>query len=234
MNTLLTLWSDHVGLSAATWLILIMTLMYFGRQPAHQILNSLGSGLRRLFRLSSRSLTQLEKHLNLRNREVLLNAARNDAERRIEREFSRIQALVSRDLAGYPALQRQLSSTIEGIESSYQQSGDNPPLPPAWSEVVSTIAALPSHGDPAVAKVLINIQQAVEETHKETLKTWQASAAKRHDMLAKMQPLWRSVNDKLDNVSHTIDSLDERSHQLDKQMQQYEELRRGEDSSTLR
>lgn len=229
MNNLLTLWSGNPGLSAAIWLTLIMTLMYFGRQPAHQILNSLGNGLRRLFRLSSRSLQQTGKHLSQRNREILLNAARRDAERRIEREFSRIQTLVARDLSGYPALQRQLSTTIEAIEHNYQQSSDTPPLPPAWSDVVTTIAALPTHGDPTVAKVLSNIQQAVEETHKETLKVWQTNAAKHHQQLAAMQPQWRSVNDTLDEVSKTVDSLDERSHQLDKQMQHYESLRRGED-----
>ena len=233
MNTLLTLWSDHAGLSAAIWLTLIMTLMYFGRQPAHQILNSLGQGLRRLFRLTSRALLKQKQQFSQRNREVLLSAARNDAERRIEREFSRIQTLVARDLSGYPALQRQIGSTISEIETSYQQSGETPPLPPAWSDVVSTIAALPSHSDPAVAKVLTNIQQAVEETHKETLKSWQAAAAKRHDQLAKIQPQWRTLNDKLEAVSQTVDNLDERSHQLDKQMQHYDELRRAEDS-TLR
>ena len=233
MTNLLTLWSDHAALSASVWLLLVMTLMYFARQPAHQILLSLGSGLQQLLRLSSRALQRWQRALNERNREVLLSAARHDAERRIEREFCRIQTLVARDLAGYPGLQRQISSHIAEIESNYQQTADNPPLPPAWSEVVSTIAELPSHGDPAVAKVLTNIQQAVEETHKETLKAYQHSVAQRQQQLSKMQPLWRRLNDQVAEVGSTIDGLDQRSHQLDKQMQQYEEIRRAEDG-TLR
>lgn len=231
MDSILTLWSANQAVSATVWLLLAMTILYAGRRPAHRILLSLGGGLRDALRLASRSLSQLERHLHKRNREVLLAAARNDAERRIEREFARIQTLIARDLSAYPALQREISSTIGRIETTYRESGDNPPLPPAWSDVVNTIAALPSHGDPAVAKVLNNIRSAVEDTHKETLKAYQASTAERHKLLAGMQPEWRALNSRMDEVAHTIDGLDNRTHQLDKQMQQYEDIRRGEDAA---
>ncbi|MBL36687.1 MAG: hypothetical protein CMI03_17150 [Oceanospirillaceae bacterium] len=231
MDSLLTLWSANTAVSATVWLLLAMTLLYFGRRPAHNMLRSTGEGLRNVLRLTSRSLSQLERHLVKRNREVLLAAARNDAERRIEREFTRIQALVARDLSGYPALHRDIASAIDDIEETYRESGENPPLPPAWSEVVNTIAALPSHGDPAVAKVLNNIKGAVEDTHKETLKAWQNSAAQRHKLLARMQPEWRTLNSKMDEVAATVDGLDKRTHQLDKQMAQFEEIRRGEDAA---
>merc|ERR1712178_624825 len=105
-----------------------------GRKPAHSMLRTTGEGLRNVLRLTSRSLSQLERHLVKRNREVLLAAARNDAERRIEREFTRIQALVARDLSGYPALHRDIAAAISNIEDTYRESGENPPLPPAWYE----------------------------------------------------------------------------------------------------
>lgn len=231
MNTLLTLWSDNTALSAAVWLLLGMTLLYAGRQPAHRILLSVGHGLRHTLRMASRALSQLEHQLTARNREVLLAAARNDAERRIEREFTRIQALVARDLSGYPALHRQIGESIERIETSYRDSSESAPLPPAWGDVVNTIAALPSHGDPAVARILSNIQDAVQDTHKETLKAWQSSADKRHKLLAQMQPEWRTLNSKADDVGRTLEALDARTHQLDKQMQHYEDIRRGEDAA---
>ncbi|MCB2388204.1 G protein-coupled receptor family protein [Thalassolituus alkanivorans] len=231
MNDLLTLWSANSAVSAAIWLVLAMTLLYFGRNPAHRILLSSGQGLRHMLRMASRALSQQERQLGKRNREVLLAAARSDAERRIEREFTRIQTLVARDLSGYPALHRQISTAIDNVENSYREAGNSAPLPPAWGEVVNTIAALPSHGDPAVAKILSNIKDAVHDTHKETLKTWQASADQRHKLLAKMQPEWRTLNGKMDEVARTIDNLDNRTHQLDKQMQHYEEVRRGEDAA---
>lgn len=231
MDSLLTLWSANTAVSATVWLLLAMTLLYSGRRPAHRILLSAGGGLRNVLRLTSRSLVQLERHLTRRNREVLLAAARADAERRIEREFSRIQTMVARDLSGYPALHRDIAAAIDSIETTYRESGENPPLPPAWSDVVNTIAALPSHGDPAVAKVLNNIKGAVEDTHKETLKAWQNSSAERHKLLSRMQPEWRTLNSKMDEVARTVDGLDSRTHQLDKQLTQFEEIRRGEDAA---
>ncbi len=231
MDSLLTLWSANTAVSATVWLLLAMTLLYSGRRPAHRILLSAGGGLRNVLRLASRSLVQLERHLTRRNREVLLAAARADAERRIEREFSRIQTMVARDLSGYPALHRDITAAIDNIEITYRESGENPPLPPAWSDVVNTIAALPSHGDPAVAKVLNNIKGAVEDTHKETLKAWQNSAAERHKLLSRMQPEWRTLNSKVETVARTVDGLDSRTHQLDKQLAQFEEIRCGEDAA---
>ena len=53
-------------------------------------------------------------------------------ERAIEREFHRVNAVVTRDLAAYPALHRQISDTIDKIEADYQAATDAPPLPPAW------------------------------------------------------------------------------------------------------
>lgn len=231
MNSLLTLWSDNTAISAAVWLVLLMTLLYAGRTPAHRILLSAGDGLRHVLRMASRSLSQLEQHLTQRNREVLLAAARNDAERRIEREFTRIQTLVARDLSGYPALQRDIGTAVDNIEASYHESAESAPLPPAWGDVVNTIAALPSHGDPAVAKILAGIKDAVHDSHKETLKAWQHSSGERHKLLAKMQPEWRTLNSKVEEVGKTIEGLDNRTHQLDKQMQHYEDVRRGEDAA---
>ncbi len=231
MSDLLHLWSDKAAVSVAVWMLLSITLLYFGRTPAHHLLLALGHGLRQGLRLTSRALGQLEQRQTQRNRDVLLAAARNDSERRIEREFARIQTLVSRELAGYPGLQRQISSAIDNVETRCRDAAEQAPLPPAWSDVVQMIAALPSHGDPAVAKILTTIKEAVEETHRETLKAWQHSSASRHKLLAGMQPQWRTLQNRVDEVGATVDALDKRSHQLDQQLQQFEAIRRGEDAA---
>ena len=50
MDSLLTLWSANTAVSATVWLLLAMTLLYFGRRPAHNMLRSTGEGLRNVLR----------------------------------------------------------------------------------------------------------------------------------------------------------------------------------------
>lgn len=214
-------------------LLISITLLYFARTPAHALLQALGNGLYQGFIFLSRAFSQLAHKLNLRNREVLLAVAKADSERRIEREHARVQSYIERDLAGYPEMQRRITEIVEKLEVSYQDSTDNPPLPPAWGDIVKTMADLPSHGDPAIAKILKAIKASVEEAHKETLKTYQANNAKRHKVLAQMQPDWRELKKNTSEIGTDLTALDERAHQLDKQMQHYEELMLGEDK-TLR
>ena len=77
-----------------------------------------------------------ERKLEGRNREVLLAAGREAAERMIEREFDRVEATVQKDLAGYPALQRKLSEEITRIDEDYERSAEVPPEPPGWTKAV--------------------------------------------------------------------------------------------------
>lgn len=214
-------------------LLVSITLLYFARTPAHALLQALGNGLHQGFIFLSRAFNQLAHKLNLRNREVLLGVAKADSERRIEREHERVQNYIKRDLAGYPELQRRITEIVEKIEVSYHESTENPPLPPAWGDIVKTMADLPSHGDPAISKILKAIKASVEEAHKETLKTYQANNAKRHKVLASMQPDWRELKKNTAEIGTDLTALDERAHQLDKQMQHYEDLMKGEDK-TLR
>lgn len=214
-------------------LLMGITLLYFARTPAHALLQTLGNGIYQGFVFLSRAFNQLAHKLNLRNREVLLAVAKAESERRIEREHERVHNYIERDLAGYPEMQRRITEIVEKLEVSYQDSTDNPPLPPAWGDIVKTIADLPSHGDPAIAKVLKAIKISVEDAHKETLKTYQINNAKRHKVLAQMQPEWRELNKTTSEIGTDLTALDERAHQLDKQMQHYEELMQGEDK-TLR
>src|SRR5690606_33510089 len=44
-------------------------------------------------------------------------------------------------------------------------------------------------------------------------------------------PQWRTLQNRVDVVGATVDALDNRSHQLDQQLQQFEAIRRGEDAA---
>ncbi len=91
------------------WLLiaLVATLaLYFTREPGHRAILHLGKALNYVCRLGAASMIRAEQHLQLRNREVLLAAGREEAERHIEREFERLEASVQRDLAQCPSLHR--------------------------------------------------------------------------------------------------------------------------------
>ena len=227
-NQMLTVWSDSSAVSVTVWLIILIMVLYLGRAQAHLLFRATGRTIYSAMRLWAHSITQLENRLVTRNRDVLLAMGRSAAAAAIEREFSRVNSIVERDLSHYPVLHRRITDTIHKIEADYQAATDSPPLPPAWSQVVETIAALPSNGDPAVNKVLDNIKAAIEDSHRQTLKIYQKSSLQRHKLLASMQPEWRSLGGSLEKVRQTIDGLGERSKTIDDQMQQYESIRAAE------
>lgn len=228
---LLTVWSDNAALSAAVWLVLLVTVMYLGRQQAHQLFTTTGRALFNSMRLAAFSVRGLENRLVARNRDVLLSMGRAAAEKDIEREFSRVATIVERDLGQYPSLHRKIAETIDKIEADYRESTLSTPLPPAWSEVVETISSLPSSADPALNKILDNIRDAIEDSHDETLKAFQKATAERHRHLSGMQPHWRSLKGSMDGVKKTLDSLEERTRTIDGQMDRYESIRKTEDAA---
>ena len=231
LTDILYIWSASPALSVAIWLVIGITLLYAGRPHAHQLLRSTGRAVYRPLRLAAASLRQLEQRVSERNRDVLLAAGREAAEKSIEREFQRVNAIVERDLSQYPALHRKLAEALEKIEADYQSASDPEPLPPAWSEVVDTITSLPKSGDPAVAKVLDNIKNVVEHSHQQTLKAHQKNANERHRILSSMQPQWRALSQTMDKVGQTITGLEERGKTIDRQMAEYESMRRADNSA---
>jgi hypothetical protein len=230
-NELLTVWSDSPATSLVIWAVISIVVLYLGRKQAHLLLKSTGRAVYSSMRLWGFTLSKLEQRLNHRNHQILLANGAKAAEKSIEREFTRVNNIVHRDLSQYPALHRQIAESIEKIETDYQKSAEATPLPPAWGEVVETIASLPSTGDPAVIKILGNIKKAVEESHQQMLKAYKKSGAVNHRLLTGMQPHWRNVDSKLDQVSSKIKGLNECSSNIDGQIQNYSEILAKKDSA---
>ena len=230
-NDILTVWSSEPGISATVWLAILVFVAYLGRGPAHALIRSTGRAIYVACRLFAASLKRLEADMQRRNKEVVLAEGQHACERAIEREFHRVNAVVTRDLAAYPALHRQISDTIDKIEEDYQAATDAPPLPPAWLEAVDSIASIPRTGDATVCKILDNIGKTLEEAHQETQKTYRKSTLERHKLLGAMQPQWRELGQSLTRVKATIEGLDERSSEIDKQMKTYESIRKAEDTT---
>ena len=226
---LLMVWSDSPGVSFAIWLAVLVFVMYLARTPAHQLIGSTSRLLRNALRLAARSVRRMEQRLNSRNKEVILSIGRENAERAIEREFHRVNALVERDLAEYPAIHREIKEVIGRIEEDYQSASDVPPLPPAWLDAVDTVSKIAKGGDSTVARILENIAETLEEAHKETLTAYQEGSRERHALLKGMQPEWRKLQQSVEQAQGAVAGLDERTRSIDAHMQHYEAIRSGED-----
>ncbi len=221
---LLTLWSDQLAISVPVWLIILITLMYFARHPAHSAIRAASKVIRNSLRLSSKSVLSAEERLKQRNKEVLIAAGREATERYIEREFRRVESVVNRDLSGYPSLHRDLKEQIVNIDEDYRQSSEVPPSPPAWIQAVEAVAKIPANGDPMVSKILGDIQSTINNVHNTAMQEYRNSCKERHMLLKKMVPYWRKIEHSISNVESRIFSLEKRSKIIDQQIEKYEDI----------
>ncbi len=230
-SSLLTLWSDQAALSILIWLLITNVLLYAARRPAHDFIRSVSRLIHNALRVASRSVRHAERRMALRNRDVLLAAGEEAAERLIEREFHRVNAVVSRDLSGYPALQRTLKDQITRIDEDYRESAEVPPSPPGWVPAVEAVSKIKPAGDMMVANILGEINKTIDRQHKDAIVEYRKASGERHALLKKMMPYWRKMSNTVDEVDKTISGLLERSKVIDKKMEEYEQIRKGSDKA---
>lgn len=230
-SDLLMIWSDQPGVSLAIWLVVLITILYLARLPAHQMLKCTGRVVYRFMRSASRAVANIERQAVNRNKEVILAQGREASEKIIEREFARISEIVAKDLSRYPALHRKISDVVDQLEKDYESSTDTPPLPPEWLSVVQTISELPKQSDPLVADILEHIKEKISNAHEETLKAYQKATGERHGILAGMQPNWRSLSAKMDKAQSAVSISQERTEAIDRHMETYKAIREGEDKA---
>ena len=217
-------------LSALLWIVLVVATLYFARPTAHTLILAAGHSLHKMFRVASVSVTGAEKKLTDRNREVLLAAGREAKERIVEREFDRINETVRKDLANYSALHRSLSESIGRIEQDHKDAVDVPPDPPGWVNAVKAVANIDSReGRVGIGNVLSDIHKSLVKAHKEAMVMYREASSKRHELLRKMRPEWRQIEQTLNKVGKNVDSLIGRSVTIDRHMQEYEDIVKGED-----
>lgn len=229
MNFLLSITPWPV-VSALLWIVLIVASLYFARPTAHRLILATGVSLQKLFRTASLSVGKAEKGMAERNREVLLAAGREAKERIVEREFDRINATVRKDLANFSVLHRTLSESITRIEEDHRQAVDVPPDPPGWTKAVEAVAALDAKDNRmSVGGILSSIHESMMHAHKEAMTAYRRASRKRHTLLRKMRPEWRQIQQTIDSVGKNVDSLLGRSATIDRHMQEYEDIVRGED-----
>jgi len=216
--------------SALLWIILITAALYLIRSTAHKTIQAAAQGLHRSFRMASKAVSRSETNLAARNRDVLLAAGREAKERIIEREFDRINETVRKDLANYSGLHRSLSESIGRIEKDHQEAVDVPPDPPGWVKAVKAVADMDARdGRAHIGSILGDIHKSLIKAHKEAMAAYHDASAKRHKLLRQMRPDWRKIQQTLGAVGKNVDSLLSRSVTIDRHMQEYEDIVRGQD-----
>lgn len=217
------------AISALIWFVAISIILFLARVPAQKYLLAFTEVMHNAMRLAACTVMSAEKKLQARNREVLLEAGREAAERQIEREFERVENSVTRDLAQYPTLQRKLSESVTYIDEDYQQSTEVPPDPPDWCKVVESVANIESRGDAMVSNVLKDIHKSMVKAQNIAIKEHRSSCMERHKVLKRMMPHWRSVKRVLGEVDRNISSILERAKKISRYMDDYEEILKGSD-----
>jgi hypothetical protein len=177
--------------------------------------------------VASHSVIHGQARLAARNREVLLAAGRETKERVVEREFTRIADTVRKDLSGYPDMHRRLSEAIRRIEEDQEKAVDVPPEAPGWAQAVEVVANLDAHN--AGAEILSDIHKSMVKAHAEAMNDYRKASSERHSLLRRMMPDWRLIQETLGRVNRSVEGVIGRSQAIDRHMQEYEAIVRGED-----
>ena len=225
------LWPDNVGLSVLVFAVIAMAFMYAARRPVHDLIRALGQVIASPLRLAARSLAAAAAEIQGRNKAVLLAHGRLEVGNRVEREFERLAAIVTRDLQGYPTLQRKLLDEITRIEEDYKKCGEVPPPPPDWTDAVAAIANVKSSGNELVLRVLEEIKRSVTSIHDKAVGEYRKAYETRHRILEGFMPFWRSVDKNLAQVEKNLANLQASVNTVDAHMAKYEAIQAATDKA---
>jgi len=217
--------TEDPALSVLIWIILLLAALYFARKPFHRAVNALSRVINSAMRHIASSVLLAEKRLVHRNREVLVTEGLENAERLVEREFYRINTAVIRDLQGYPGLHRQMSEVVTRLEDDFNKTADVPPSLPNWINIIDAIANIQHSGDSVVANMLSEINRTLTEQHNSAIETYRTSTSTRHSLLNNMKPMWRKLQKTITDVGRSVTDLNKRAKQIDKYMDNYEQIR---------
>jgi hypothetical protein len=218
------IWPDNPALSILVLALIAMLALYATRAPMHGLLRSASHALGGPLRLGARWLFGVAAEMKARNKAVLLAQGRRETGQRIEREFERLALLVSRDLQGYPTLQRKLLEEITRVEEDYKKCGEVPPPPPDWVDAVAAVAKIKTGGGEVVQKILVDIRQSLESIHDKALAEYRRAYQMRHSILEGFMPYWRSLDKTMKQVDKNMSGIQDAAAAVDAQMATYKEI----------
>jgi hypothetical protein len=227
----LYIWPESPALSLLVLFAISQVIFYGARVQVHRGLRKLGGALSGGLRLVARWLRSAAEQLRARNREVLLEAGRAEAEARLEREFPRLSATFAAELKEYPALHKRLDENVRKVDEDLRASALTPPEAPGWPEAVQAVAALDKAGDRTVQKVLDEIHRSAVAGERKALAEWREAMARRHKVLAQLAPVWKAILGQLEHVKRAVTATIEAASRVDAHVERYEKIRRGEDAA---
>ena len=225
------IWPGNAVASALILFAIAMPFLYAARRLVHDLLHSIGRMVGGPLRLGARWLFATARDMKERNSVVLLAHGREEVGQHIEREFERISALVTRDLEGYPALQRKLLEEITRVEEDYKKCGEVPPPPPEWVEAVTSISKVKSDSNEMVQRILEEIKRSVHTIHDKALGEYRRAYESRHKILNGFMPFWRSLDKTFGQVDQKLTGLQQTSSKIDAQMEKYEQINKKTDKA---
>src|SRR5439155_18213550 len=230
-NQFWMIWPGNAVASALILFALAMPFLYAAGKLVHDPLRSAGHMIGGPLRLGARCLFATARDMKERNKVVLRAHGREEVGQHIEREFERIGALVTRDLEGYPALQRKLLEEITRVEEDYKKCGEVPPPPPDWVEAVTAIAKVKSDSNEMVQRILEEIKRSVHSIHDKALAEYRRAYESRHKILNGFMPFWRSLDKTFGQVDKKLTGLHDTSSKIDAQMEKYEQINKKTDKA---
>src|SRR3989475_2482073 len=224
------IWPGNAVASALILFAIAMPFLYAARKLVHNLLHSVGHMIGGPLRLGARWLFPTARDMKERNKVVVLAQGREEVGQHIEREFERIGTLVTRDLEGYPALQRKLLEEITRVGEDYKKCGEVPPPPPEWVEAVTAIAKVKSEGGKEmVQRIREEIKRSVHSIHEKALDDYRRAYESRHKILNGYMPFWRSLDKTFGQVDKKLTGLHDTSSKIDAQMEKYEQINKKTD-----
>lgn len=224
-------WPDNFAVSVLVLAAVAMAFLYAARLPMHGLIRSMGHAVGGPLRIGARWLSTAVADMQQRNKAVLLAQGRRDTGKRIEREFERMGALVTRELQGYPALQRKLLEDINRIEDDYRKCGEVPPTPPDWAEAVAAMAKVQTVGNEVITGVLEELNRSINAAHDKAMGEYRRAYESRHKILGGAMPFWRAVDKNLQQVEKNVADVKASVKGIDAHMARYEQIAAGSDKA---
>ena len=222
--------TPYPGLSLLILFACVSAVFYFARDSLRAGLLRLARTLYQVCRAGSLALRQAEAAVRRRNREILLEQGKQQAQRGVEREFERIDLALRRELGDYQALHRQVEEAIADIEADYQRSRELPPSPFGWSAAVDAVANIKAP-EGVVATMLESIHHSVEAMEERALEAYRRESRERHKLLNRSRPRWQELIRRLKATEVRLERLLDRAATIDAHMASFAAARERSDAS---
>jgi hypothetical protein len=227
----LYLWPARPAASLLALWLLSQLFCWAARAPVHRAFRALGRVLAGAFRLTARWCKSVAVNVAKRDREMILEMGRGDAEAKVAREFRRVETSFDKQLGRYPDLHRKMDDLIVRLDADYKECGNAAPNPPGWAEATAAVAKMPATGDNVVKKVLEEIHNTAKSGEKKALQEYRDATAKRHKILGGMAPMWKELKQYASDAGKSVAAALETTKRIDAHMTTYEQIRKGDDKA---